>query len=171
MNIHCSCGKVWQSGDPVAQRCDLCWTRTPGHTVSGEPAIPALAHAIVFGARVLYQRLRLAWHRFWAVSHRPVGPGDPYRKVAPGLRFELHVGDDVLEAATFEGIIAQMRAMGCTDSEVIQAALVTHRTPRGGRVECWNILRIEQPLSAIAAKSEPRRREPPLGPSPRAFLD
>jgi hypothetical protein len=109
--------------------------RVPGHTTSGEPSWPTLINAVVFAARVVHQRLRLAWLRMWAKTRRPVETSDPYRALGPAPRFELHVGEDVLESESFGGIIAQMRVLGCSDKEIIEAAIVTHRTPRGGRID------------------------------------
>jgi hypothetical protein len=114
----------------------------------------------------------------WAKTRRPVETSDPYRALGPAPRFELHVGEDVLESESFEGIIAQLRALGCSDAEVIEAAIVSHRTPRGGKVRINHMRRVNETLQRLAVPHEGafarrlrERDSPPPGPSPRAYLD
>jgi len=154
--------------------------REPGHLPSGEPTLPALARALGMVVLTLRQHLRLAWLRTRARARRPVASADPYRSLAPLPRFELRVGEDVLESESFGGIIAQMRALGCSDAEVIEAAIVTHRTPRGGKVQrrVNHMQRVDDALSLLVAPAHEgafarrlRERDSLSGPSPRTYLD
>jgi hypothetical protein len=50
-------------------------------------------------------------------------------------RFSLRVSGELLEADSFGGIIQQMRERWHSDADVIAAALVVNREPRGGELE------------------------------------
>ncbi len=65
-------------------------------------------------------RIRLATHR--ATSKRP----EP--------RFSLLVDGELLEADSFGGIIQMMRERGHSNDDVLAAALVIHREPRGAEL-------------------------------------
>jgi hypothetical protein len=135
--------------------------------------------ALGFAVRLLHQRLRLAWLRMRTRSRRQLsGPVDPYRSLGPLPRFELRIGEDVLESESFGGIIAQMRALGCSDDEIIEAAIVTHRTPRGGVVQrrvkaFWyhsEIARVGDSDVTLAAAAR-HTYGSPSAPTPRPYLD
>jgi hypothetical protein len=180
MGVRCDCGKVWSTGESTeGHRCDdYERRRVPGHTISGEPSWSILINAVVFAVRVVHQRLRLAWLRMWAKTRRSVETSDPYRALGPAPRFELHVGEDVLESDSFASIIVQMRALGCSDAEVIDAAIVTHRTPRGGKVRINHMQRVNETLSLLAGPAHEgafarrlRERDSSSASTPRGYLD
>jgi hypothetical protein len=128
MAVRCEgCDQTWSTGEPI----------TPCRCVSdGGIALAAVFDAIILAIRVVHQRLRLAWSRRRSRVRLRKARTDPYRGISPASRFQIYVGDDSLEADSFGEIIAGMRALGCSDDAVINAALVTHATPRGGRITC-----------------------------------
>lgn len=171
MGVRCDCGKAVEEGVRHYHRGE-------------EPIWPA----VVLGFQVLRQRLRLAWLRMRTRSRRQLsGSADPYRSLGPLPRFELRVGEDVLESESFGGIIAQMRALGCSDEEIIEAAIVTHNMPRGGtarRQRVSHMQQVDDTLKKLLAghianeganegafARRIRERDSPPAPSPRVYWD
>jgi hypothetical protein len=126
MSVRCEgCGQGWKTGEPTGRcRC-----------TSDGADLAELFGAAWLAIQVLRQRLWLAWSRRRARARIRKAQTDPYRSLGPEPRFQILVGDDSLEADTFGEVIAKMRGLGCSDDEVIEAAIVTHHQPRGGRVK------------------------------------
>ena len=76
----------------------------------------------------------IAWLVFSAKRWLEGRTGPDPLPIRAGPRFSLRVNHDLLEADSFGGIIHLMRERGHSDADVIAAALVVNREPRGGEL-------------------------------------